>query len=350
MAYSRPTLSGLIESVKADFQARLLSGTKPLRRSVVSILSKVIAGGLHHVYGYAAWVFKQIFPDTADLENLKRWSKIWGIFQKAATKAEGPYIFTGTNGVDVPAGTVAQRSDGAQFETLSLVTIAAGVATATIQAIVAGTDGNTDDGVTMNLVSPIAGINTAGTVDAAGIADGTDIETRAELLDRLLQRLQNPPLSGTAADYERWALEVDGVTRAWVYENYLGIGNVGVTFVLDNASPIIPPAGKVTEVQDYLDAKKPIPAIVNAFAPVEVVQGFSIEITPDTAAIRAAVEAELIDFMRRESEPGATLYISQINEAISIAAGEVDHILHAPVVNVVYAQNEIGTFGTITWV
>ena len=49
------------------------------------------------------------------------------------------------------------------------------------------------------------------------------------------------------------------------------------------------------------------------------------EISPNTAPVQAATIAELKDLMRRVSEPEGYIFVSQIDEAISIAEGETNH-------------------------
>ncbi|PHJ53465.1 baseplate J protein, partial [Nostoc linckia z1] len=135
-----------------------------------------------------------------------------------------------------------------------------------------------------------------------------------------------------------------------VYPNNTGPGTVGVTFVTDDdPGGIIPDSDKVDEVQAYIDARRPVTADVTVFAPVAVALNFTIDLSPDTAVVRAAVEASLRDLIRREAQPGGTIYLSQIREAISIAAGETDHTLTSPNANVTRTAGQITTFGTITW-
>ena len=62
-----------------------------------------------------------------------------------------------------------------------------------------------------------------------------------------------------------------------------------------------------------------------------------------------AVEAELADLIRRESEPGGTLLVSHIREAISTSAGETDHVLTSPTADVVEQATEIATYGMTTF-
>ena len=90
-------------------------------------------------------------------------------------------------------------------------------------------------------------------------------------------------------------------------------------------------------------------ALVTVAAPVAVPLDFDIRLTPDSSAIRAAIEAELRDLIFREAVPGGTLLISHIREAISIAAGEVDHVLLAPDEDQTVTAAQINTLGTLTW-
>ena len=76
---------------------------------------------------------------------------------------------------------------------------------------------------------------------------------------------------------------------------------------------------------------------------------FTLRVVPDTAAVRAGVLSSLVDLLRRESEPGGTLLLSHIKEAISRVAGETDHVLSAPVADVVLGTGEFAVMGAITW-
>ena len=76
---------------------------------------------------------------------------------------------------------------------------------------------------------------------------------------------------------------------------------------------------------------------------------YTIDLTPDTPEIRAAVEAELRSFLLRDGYPEGTLELSRTNEAISIAAGEHSHKLLSPTVDTPVAKNELAVLGVITW-
>lgn len=329
----------------------MTSGSVTLRRSVIFVLSVVIAAAVHLLYGAIEFFSRQIFGDQAEDEYMVRLASIFGIQRKVADFASGPFVFTGVNGSLISSGQRLQRSDGVFFQTTENGTITGGTATIDIEAEEAGTGGNTEEGVEMTLVSPIAGVASKGTVGTGGIANGVDEETIDELRARYLERVRNTPQGGSERDYERWAKEVPGVTRAWAYGQHMGPGTVGLTFVMDNETDIIPDSSKVADVQSYIDEVRPVTDALTVFAPTPVDLDFEIElIDQDTAAIRAAIEAELRDLLNRESEPGGTIRISHIREAISIAAGEVDHDLQVPAGDVSAGTGELLVMGSITWV
>jgi len=350
MPYDRPSLGQLVSRAETDLSARLLDGDAPLRRSVVGVLARVTAGQAHMQYGYLEWLAQQPFVDTAEAEYLERHASIWDVPRKVAVAATGTVGLPGTNGAVIPAGTELQRADEALFISTADATVTAGVAAVPVAAQAAGAAGNTAVGITLTLTSPVSGVQASGTVAAGGITGGVDAEDDADLRARVLRRIQEPPQGGKAEDYVSWALEVPGVTRAWVYPLRMGAGTVGVAVVADDAADgPIPGAELVAAVQAYLDTVRPVTAEVTAFAPTPLAVNITLRVTPDTEAVREAVRAELRDLFARESEPGATLLISHVDEAVSLAPGEQDHAVLSPAADVVPASHEMPVLGSITF-
>ena len=348
MAFERPSLQEIVDRVKSDLESRLTGGAPALRRSFIAILSRVLGGGFHLLYGFLDWASKQPFPDSADEENLLRLASIWGVLRKEATYSELTVTFTGSNGVTIPEGSEMQRSDGVLFVVNADVTISGGTATASVTSVDPGDATNTDVGTALTLTSPIAGVTSQGTV-ASFVSEAEDEETVEALRARLIDRIQNPPQGGAATDFERWALEVPGVTRAWVYPENEGLGTVGISFVRDDDVDIFPSVGEVAEVQEYIDDRRPVTIDATVFAPTPLEVDFTISVTPNTVAVKAAVEAELEDLLKRVGEPGGTVLLSQIREAVSIAAGETDNEVTVPAADVVAGAGELPVMGTITW-
>lgn len=349
MPFNRPDLTTLISRAAADLESRLPGAAASLRRSVVATLARVHAGVTHGLYGYLDWMAKQIMPDTAEAEHLGRWASTWGISRKVAVAASGTITVTGTAGSVIPAGTLLQRADGPEYTSDAEVVLVTTTAAVAVTASLAGADGNADLGVALSLVSPIAGVQSQATVADPGLTGGTDTETDDSLRARLIARIRTPPHGGNEQDYLAWMLEVAGVTRAWVYPEHLGLGTVGLTFVCDGLDPVIPDGATVAAVQAHIDEVRPVTAQATVFAPVAVALDCTIQLTPNTTTVQAAVEAELRDLLSREAEPGGTILISHLREAISLAAGETDHGLISPVADITHTTVQIATPGTITW-
>lgn len=311
-----------------------------------------MAGLSHGLHGSADYLSRQHFPDLSDGDFLERQADVWGIVRRAATFATGTVTFTGTDATSIPAGTLVQREDGAQYATDAIGTIASGTADVAATAVEAGVDGNADASTTVSLSSPIAGIDSAATIAAGGMTGGANDESDDDLRARLLLEIQGSSNNASESAYVLRALEVAGVTRAFALSQYLGVGNVGVTFLVDDdPSGPIPSAGQVATVDAHLQDPdfKPPTANVITFAPAEQTLDPDITITPDNGDVRGAVEASLEDMLRRDAAPGGTILLSRIREAISVAAGETDHVLNSPVADVTTAAGEIVTLGTVTW-
>lgn len=351
MPFIRPSLTEIIDRVVADISSRITGvDSAALRRSLIGILGRAEAGAAHLLYGYIDWVSRQVIIDTAEREWLERWAIIWDIRRREATFATGQVVFTGVNGSVIPDGSIVQRQDGVQYATQGEQIISSGTATATVLALEAGNSGNVTAGVSVFLLSPIAGVQSTVTVGTGGIEGGTDVESDDLLLKRLLERIRNPPQGGAETDYVQWALSVPGVTRVWVYPMEMGAGTVTVRFVTDDdPDGIIPDAAKVDEVAEYIETVRPVTAEVFVVAPVPVPLNMTIKISPNTVAVQNAVIAELRDVMSRDAKPGGTILLSRLNEAISIAPGEEDHITVTPTADVTHTAGQMAVLGTITF-
>ncbi len=352
MAFDIPAMRTILTRVQADL-GQFSNGTVP-RRSVEYFLAVAIAGVSRGLYGFLKYILRQAFADTADETNFWHWFDIFGLTRKPAVAWAGTYLFTGTDGGEIPDGSQVQRADGELFEVDGTVTIGddvTGEALAILRAVTAGADGNNADGQELSLALPIADVDPEGVVDST-TTSGSDIETRDEAVLRLLQHLKEPPHGGGPGDYVRWALEVPGFTRAWEFANLIGPNSVSVAAVRDGdgtGSAIVPDAPERATLLAYLQTVVPI-----TVTPVVItLTGVALDITlssleADNADVRAAIVEAVTDLLEREAEPGGTLPLSRINEAISSATGETDHVMTIPAADVVYTTSQIGIIGTLT--
>lgn len=348
MAFFRPTLSDLVASTQANFISRLDLAGAVLRRSMVNVLSRVVAGATHMLHGHLEYLSRQLFPDQSDDAYLVRQASIFGLAKTPAEYATAEVDLTGTDGTVIPEGTVLIRNDGAEYTVDADATIASEVATVSVTASVAGATGTLTEATELSFQSPISGVDSTATVSES-TQDGTDEETTEALRTRLLEHLAEPAHGGNEADYIAWAKEVSGVTRVWVTPLGLGPGTVVVRFARDNDVDPIPDSGEVAEVQAKLDEEAPVHAVVTAVAPTDAPINFTIAVEPNTVAVKSAVEAELADLILRVAEPGGTVLLSAIRTAIGTAAGLTDYTLTVPAADVTHTANQLPSLGAITW-
>jgi len=363
MSFTRPTLTQIIDRIKNDFKSGLSLQTI-LRRSFLSVFATAFGGASHTLHGHIDFAInKKFFPDTGDEATVTRWGSLYNLPRKEATFGEFVIDVVGTTGGTLPVDQVYVRSDGAEYKVKAEVIVpAATTLPATIVASVAGDTSNLIAGDTVSLQSAVAGIESDSLVASVAI-EGEELEELEDYRVRVLERLRFPPSGGTANDYIAFAKTVAGITRAWVLPGNRGEGSADTTFVEDGNAPasIIPSPAKVAEVQLAVDNLKPITADHVAFAPIEFEMDPEIQLKPNTTEVRDAVIEELDDLLAREAQVrngidpdqvglGITfdgkVKISQINEAISIAAGETDHVLLSPTSDVQPSEGGLVTLGT----
>lgn len=361
MGFSRPALSELIDRALADIDARIEGADALMRRAVLRVLGMVHALAVHGLYGHQAYLARQILVDQADGEHLVRHASLWSTARLTGSAASGPVVCTGSEGAEISAGALALRGDGVEYAVQSTEVISGGEATVTFESTEVAADANAVAGVVLTFVSPAAGVDATATVDTGGLIGGSDPELDESLRARTQARIRNPPRGGHESDFVAWALEVAGTTRAWAFGRLPDIGQVTVLFVQD-ADPvsILPDAGELTAMETHLNghAHPETGQTVGRNATVEMIvaaptltpQAYTIAVTPDTAAVRAAVEAELDDLHLREAAPGGTLYLSRIREAVSRAAGEFNNVVSVPSADVVAGAMVLLIRGTVTFV
>lgn len=362
MPFSRPSLTQIINRIESDFVSRISRVTALLRRSVIKVLSRVYGGATHLLYGFLDFQAKQLFATTADSSGLDLHGNEFALPRNTAVKATGGGTATGTNGKVITEGSELISEDDNKYIVDSDATIASGTATIAFTAFTANSASNDDPSITLTFVNPIVGVNTSVTVDSNGIAGGEDVENDDDYRERILQRKRQAPHGGATQDYEVWAEEVAGVTRAFTLEQYYGIGTIGVTFVRDNdTDTIIPNQTELDEVEDYIISHEDpatgktvgIPTTAEpglfVFAPTLLPVDFTVQINPNTTAVQAAITAELTDLILRDGGPGQTLILSRISEAISLAQGEISHVLVSPAADVTAENTQVPVLGTITF-
>jgi uncharacterized phage protein gp47/JayE len=207
--------------------------------------------------------------------------------------------------------------------------------------------------------SPVAGVNDTAVADANGVGGGSDRETDEALRARLLDRIQNPVAHFNVAEITAVAKTVAGVTRVFVEEITPSVGQVTIYFMRDNDVSAIPDGAEVAAVKAVIDAIRPATSdaadvIVSAPAPITTAYTFT-NITPDTATMRTAIEANLAQFYAERVNVGVNIdedaYRAAIFGTVDTVTGDslTTFTLSAPSGDIVIAAGEIGVLGTVSF-
>ncbi|MCU8822764.1 baseplate J/gp47 family protein [Klebsiella quasipneumoniae] len=379
MPFKRKTLSELREENRQFMQAELKNVGALLRFGNLKVVADMDAGMSHLHYAYLDYIALQTNPFTSTGEWLAGWMALKQTYRKAATAARSPTArATGTAGAILPAGTVLNRSDGNQYVTDAELTISAGkTGTTSVTAVLpdisedvsgGGSAGNADAGTLLTLDANVSGIdNTLTLIEPA--TGGADIENEEDFRQRGLQAYQNPPQGGSDADYKKWALEISGVTRAWIKRRGMGSGTVVIYIMCDgndttnNGFPVgtdgvssledwgaIKATGDQGRVADYIYPLQADTAIIYVCSPIEKVVDFTISGIPDAdsdtvQAIKDAIN--LLFFDNGTPDGTGKIYLSDINGAISQVAGSTGYVLESPFQNIILGTGELPLLGAV---
>jgi len=336
MPWTTPTLKA-VRGMTRDYVLSQLGARAMIPNSVLRIMSDSMSGLTHMAFIYLDWLARQLLPDTAETEWLDRHGNIWLVNadgskgRKAPTYARGTVRFEGTPGTVIPTGTLLMGANRIQYQTLTDATVGIdGLGDATAVALTAGIEGNLPDGT--NLFFTESGGFAVETITTFGeMSGGVDSETDEQLRERILFRIQNPPMGGAAHDYVAWAMAVPGVTRAWAAVE-IGPGTMTVRFLMDDLYPDnygLPTENDINTVRTYIDRKRPV-TVKDCFVFAPILYFYDIQITElvnNTETTRGNIEASIKAMERERSKPGETMHRSWVDEAISKASGEVTHEL-----------------------
>ncbi|AXR10010.1 baseplate J/gp47 family protein [Pseudomonas aeruginosa] len=301
-----------------------------------------VGAAIEGVYQHQAWLYRQIWPDTADPDELEHHAANRGLKLKPAVAAVGSVTLTGTKGLWLaPGQALRHNASGAGLVTTASVTLGDGPTAVSVVALESGAAANGLQGAG-TLTSPPLGVDSGARL--ATLTGGVDAETHAELLARLLDLMQHPPAGGTVHDYRRWALAVPGVTLVIVLPRRRGVGTVDL--VITSADGL-PSEDTLDAVRNHLDNVGPVGADWQVHAPqllnvdlraqVRLASGYTLDDVRGRARVEmAALFGRLL--------PGDTFYRSQAEAVLSNLAGVLDRRLLIPQADVA------GPAGSVTWV
>lgn len=324
-----PTLEEIRASILRDVQSFDMQadvGVDSDHYARASALA-VMAEGL---YAQQKWMIQQFFPDTADTLYLEKHASLRGIVRRSATFAEGRAVISGSDGASLASGAQLKTDDGRIYQTTADVAIdSSGRAEVAIKAVQVGRAQNITHSVEAQILSPARGVLAkAQIVQAEG---GTDAESDASLLARLLALIRRPPAGGNIYDYRNWALSVDGVESAYVYPLRRGLGTVDIAITTKDGTPA---PEVIKNCQEYIDSVRPVTAIESkVVAPDEHTLDCTIEIQIADGAVFDTVKAQVEEAVKdyfKSINPGDHFIHSQLEAMVSNVNDVVDRAVLAP--------------------
>jgi uncharacterized phage protein gp47/JayE len=348
-----PNITPDYRQIRADILrdiANLQSSASTGADSDFAIRANATGAAIEGLYQHQQWIVRQIFPDTADSDYLERHASRYGIYRKAASIASGVVRMTGAAGSAVPIGTEGKLNSGiAYVTTVSALIGAGGTVDIPAKAIVAGIAGNQIAGATLTLSAAPASVQSQASI--VSMTGGADIEIDADLLVRLLIRIRLPPAGGAVHDYAAWALEVPGVTDAYIYPQRRAVNSVDVVIEVAGG---LPSAQMIADVYAHIESMRPVCAGVLVMAPQLVAVNIAAVLTLSgtTQALATAQINSVMQAYFNGLHVGDVVRRVKIESLITGIAGVIDVNLTSPAVNVVplvdAVHSQIASLGTVT--
>lgn len=221
-----PKIKDLYDGVLADLEASV-DITIPLFGKVfLRGLAAVQAAKLKTLYLVAAILQRNIFPDTAQPENvggtLERFGRVkLGRNPFSAVPGEYTVSLTGTTGGIVPEGQVFKSDDdslnpGFLFILDEEYEMPGSSGSITLRALTPGTESKLEVGNKLTATSPIAEVDSQVTVTVEAVAPSAE-EGIEDYRTKVLNSFRIEAQGGASADYRLWSQDAQGVKNTYIF-------------------------------------------------------------------------------------------------------------------------------------
>ena len=271
-----------------------------------------------------------------------------GITRKAATYATGTVRISGDVGATIQKG-----SKIAADEVLFAVDKAAvipnnGFIDLPATCVTAGAVGNVDVGdidyfpVTLPKLTEVTNITE--------FTGGYDEETDSELLERYLEKVSRPNVSGNKYHYIEWAKEVSGVGDASVIPLWNGPGTVKVVIVDSLNQPADDEL--ITAVAEHIEELRPIGAKVTVVSANELTITVSVNISNDvTETMIEDIETAIANYLSGEALTKGYISYAKIGSIILAVDGVEDYSslkVNNSTANITIADGAVPVLGSVS--
>lgn len=184
------------------------------------------------------------------------------------------------------------------------------------------------------------------------IVQGVDVESDNELKARMRLVARNRSGAGNTDDYEAWALEAVGITKAKVFRADPSPGSVTVLVASKEGMPTLE---QVAEAQEKVSAKGALIANNIVLAPnplpISIEADITIEADANFNDVKVAFEQALQDYLAALAFSGEVIRYAQLFNLLIDQPGMVDVenlLVNGGTANITPGVKEIATLGTVT--
>ncbi len=275
----------------------------------------------------------------------------YGIYRKEGTRAAAAIRLTGRANMTVAAGTVFLTEDGLEFALQEPVTLNVdGAGEGLLTAVAVGDAYNVPEGAITQMVTTLTGLESWTSGAATG---GTDPETDRDLVGRLYDYWRKPSTSGNVYDYEKWALEVNGVGAAKVFPLWNGPGTVKVLLAGPERRPV--DESVVAAAHSHIEELRPIGATVTVESaggvPINVSATLTLDGSVSLADIKTRFAAKLDDYLQSVAFDSYTVLFNRIAFLLLDIGGVTDYAaltVNGGTSNVAIPADKVPVAGAVT--
>lgn len=262
------------------------------------------------------------FAVTAEGEYLDRKTAEQNIVRKTATYSKGTLLISGNRGEVILKGAKV-AADNVLFEVNETVSITEnGSVEVGATCTVSGNAGNVKKGDINRFPITLPGITAVQNI--TDFTGGYDAESDADLLERYIEKVSRPNVSGNKYHYIEWAKEVSGVGDVKVIPLWNGAGTVKVVIVDADNRPA--DSELISKVKEHIEENRPIGAEVTVVSASPVMINISVSLTADnTSNIQTTVENVLKDYLSGEAIKKEYISYAKIGSLILSISGVEDY-------------------------
>ena len=246
-----PSIEVIKNRITSDVEGKINQVVPALPLALVKVLASAIAGIIFLLYQAILWVYKQIFPASADDTSIALLGAIVGVIRVPEVQAVLLCTVPGT-GVQVDQGTLFVGTNNITYRVETTTPIVAGEAlNVPLLALTGGDVGNLANGEILDITQ--TDLNLTGTAEVTSTqTSGADEESLESFAARVSLRYRIRYITGSPGAYALNGLETPNFIWVGPFSDEDLPGTVNVYGKVDNQTDGIPTTDQLTELLSFL--------------------------------------------------------------------------------------------------